>query len=71
MLFIHPVQTIRAISNETGVPRDTVLKAIKSGLISACAYQSGDTWLVDTSCIKFKHWLEAHPLHPRSRLRVV
>lgn len=71
MLFEHPVQTIRVISDTTGVKRDTILKAIKAGRISACAYQSGDTWLIDTSCTQFKNWLEAHPYQARSTLRVV
>lgn len=51
---------MRAICNKTGISRSTIWQAIDHGLIQASAYQSGDTWLIDTAHEDFTRWLEAH-----------
>jgi excisionase family DNA binding protein len=51
-------QTIREVSEATGVSRFTLQQVAKRGIIPA--RQSGSTWLIDTDSEQFKKWLEAH-----------
>jgi hypothetical protein len=64
-LFDYPIQTIKAVSMVTGISRTTLLKASKNGLMGDCVYQSGDTWLIDTSCQQFQRWLTMYPTQRR------
>jgi len=70
LLFDRPVHTIKAISLTTGISRTTILKACQKGLLGACAYRSGDAWLIDTACPQFEAWLAAHPTQRRVKGRL-
>ena len=70
LLFVRPVQTIKAISLVTGISRTTILKACQSGRLGECAYRSGDTWLIDTACQQFEEWRAAHPHQRRVKGRM-
>lgn len=56
-------QTIREVSEATGISRFTLQQVAKKGTIPA--HQSGATWLIDTESETFQKWLEAHWQQPR------
>jgi excisionase family DNA binding protein len=58
-------QTIREVSEATGISRFTLQQVAKKGVIPA--RQSGATWLIDTESQVFRDWEKAHWLQPRVR----
>jgi len=69
--FDRPVQTVRAVQDETSINRSTILQAVYNGLLGEAAYKSGDTWLIDTSHDDFTRWLEKHWQQARVKGRAV
>jgi hypothetical protein len=65
--FERPIQAIKAVSEELKIPRDTIRKALLRGDLGDCAYQSGNTWLIDTSCLHFKDWFLGYRYQKRRR----
>jgi hypothetical protein len=67
--FERPIQAIAGIMERFNMPRDTIKKALARGEFADCAYQSGTTWLIDTDCQQFQHWLLAYLDRRRRRRR--
>lgn len=61
----RPIQTIKAISDATGISRITLAQAAQRGDFGEDVYKSGGTWLVDTTGSRFQMWLAAHPTQRR------
>ena len=66
-LFDRPIQTATAISKGTSISRFTIIQAGQHGLFGDDAYQSGATWLIDTTGEQFRQWLAAHEKHARGK----
>jgi len=66
-LFQRPVQAVAAISKTTGISRFTLVQACQHGLFGEDSYQSGSTWLIDTTGEHFRQWLAAHRSQPRKK----
>jgi hypothetical protein len=60
-----PIQSIGAIVAATAISRATILKACTDDPLKACAYASGEIWLIDTNSEQFATWLAAHPTQKR------
>jgi len=57
-------QSIREVSEATGISRFTLQQVAKKGTIPA-RRTHGEIWLIDTESETFKSWLEAHWQQPR------
>jgi len=51
-------QTIREVSEATGISRFTLQQVASKGTVPA--RQAGSIWLIDTESETFKAWLNAH-----------
>ncbi len=65
VLFERPIQTATAISQRTGISRFTIIQACQKKLFKEDAYQSGATWLIDSTGQHFLKWLAEHETQPR------
>jgi hypothetical protein len=66
----RPIQTVKAVSEATGISRFTIVQAIGRGDFGEDAYQSGSTWLIDTTGPHFQRWLRAYSTQPRVKGRL-
>lgn len=69
--FDHPIQAIAAVRVATEISRTTILKACQKGPLKACSYESGDTWLIDTTSAPFQQWLAARPTQRRVKGQIM
>jgi hypothetical protein len=53
-------QTIKEVSEATGISRFTLAQVAKKNRLGGAARQSGTIWLIDTEHADFKTWLDAH-----------
>lgn len=51
------MKTVRELSDEHGIDRSTLLKAVQQGRIPG--KQSGSTWLINEESPDFEKWLDS------------